>query len=296
MKSLLTPKELAEAIGASESSLRRWVDGGDIRMSRTAGGHRRIPLAEAVRFVRAIGATVIRPDILGLGSIAATTPQGLELSDDERLYETLRAGEGDVARRLIVSWYLAGRGLAELFDGPVRSALHRLGELWKHDDRGILIEHRATAICAEAITTLRGLLPSAAESAPLALGGAPEGDPYQIPSMMAAAVLADVGYRETNFGANTPVEGLAREAVERGARMVWLSVSTSPDPRVLVAGTRKLAEILSPHHITLAVGGRHGVECAPSGLANVRVVGSMGELATFARDLHVNPPSSAITV
>src|SRR5687768_7351946 len=132
MKSLLTPKELAEAIGASESSLRRWVDGGDIRMSRTAGGHRRIPLAEAIRFVRAIGATVVRPDILGLGSLGGTMTQGLELSDEERLYETLRAGEGDVARGLIVSWYLEGRGLPELFDGPVRSALHRLGEFWKH--------------------------------------------------------------------------------------------------------------------------------------------------------------------
>ena len=67
-KPLLTPKELADAIGASESSLRRWVDSGQINMSRTAGGHRRIPLAEAIQFIRGIGATVVRPEMLGLAA------------------------------------------------------------------------------------------------------------------------------------------------------------------------------------------------------------------------------------
>src|SRR5215211_2356769 len=65
---LLTPKDLADAIGASESSLRRWVDSGRVKMSRTAGGHRRIPLAEAIRFIRETHATVVRPDLLGLGA------------------------------------------------------------------------------------------------------------------------------------------------------------------------------------------------------------------------------------
>ena len=285
MKSLLTPKELAEAIGASESSLRRWVDGGDIRMSRTAGGHRRIPLAEAIRFVRAIGATVVRPDILGLGNVGRANPEVLELPEDERLYESLRAGEAEVAKGLILSWYLEGRGLAELFDGPVRTALHRVGELWKHDDRGVLIEHRATSICVEAITALRGLLPAAEESAPVALGGAPEGDPYQVPSTMAAAVLAEAGYREVNFGPNTPVGGLAREAVERRARLVWLSVSAPPETPGLVTAIQNSAELLSSHHIPLALGGRHAAECASPGPESIRLVGSMAELAQLANDV-----------
>src|SRR6185295_13435922 len=68
-KSLLTPRELADAIGASESALRRWVDAGDIHMSRTAGGHRRIPVQEAIRFIRESGATVVRPEILGLAGL-----------------------------------------------------------------------------------------------------------------------------------------------------------------------------------------------------------------------------------
>ena len=52
MKSVLSPKELAAAIGVSESTLKRWADDGLIVFSRTAGGHRRIRLAEAIRFIR----------------------------------------------------------------------------------------------------------------------------------------------------------------------------------------------------------------------------------------------------
>jgi MerR family transcriptional regulator, light-induced transcriptional regulator len=51
----LSPKALAAAIGVSESSLKRWADEGRLAAERTAGGHRRIAVAEAVRFVRRRG-------------------------------------------------------------------------------------------------------------------------------------------------------------------------------------------------------------------------------------------------
>src|SRR5437764_13756024 len=89
-KSLLTPKELAQAIGVSESSLRRWVDAGDIRVARTAGGHRRIELAEAIRFIRHLGIPVVRPEVLGLAPEAARTPGA---TDDQTLFEALVAGD-----------------------------------------------------------------------------------------------------------------------------------------------------------------------------------------------------------
>ena len=282
---LLTPKELAEAIGASESSLRRWVDSGDIRMSRTAGGHRRIPLAEAIRFVRQIGARVVRPDLLGLAGSGRGDGGRLRGGDEERLFESLRAGDRQVVKGLLQSMYLDAGSLHALFDGPVRGALHRLGELWNHDERGILIEHRATEICIEAIGAMRSLLPTAGERAPLAIGAAPERDMYQLPTMMAGMVLSEAGFREINFGANTPVELLASEAVARRARLVWLSVSAPQDFKSLRASIKKAAGMLAPRGIRLILGGRHHAECASAGLENVTLVTSMAELAALAKEI-----------
>src|SRR5215467_4178610 len=99
-KTLLTPKDLADAVGVSESSMRRWLDTGKIRMTRTAGGHRRIELAEALRFV---------------GEIANHTCQ--HTCEEERFFEALSAGDRMLARGLAVSWHVAGRSLAGIFDG-----------------------------------------------------------------------------------------------------------------------------------------------------------------------------------
>ena len=70
---LLTPKDLADAIGASERSVRRWLDAGTVKVTRTAGGHRRIALEEAVRFIRASGQQVVRPEILGVQGLRRRT-------------------------------------------------------------------------------------------------------------------------------------------------------------------------------------------------------------------------------
>jgi excisionase family DNA binding protein len=287
LKTLLTPKELAEVIGVSESSLRRWVDAGSIRMSRTAGGHRRIPVAEAIRFIRESGATVVRPELLGLEELGRARGAGaggvVAVSDEQQLYDALVEGERKVAGGLILSWYLAGRTLAELFDGPVRGAMHRVGELWRHDVRGILVEHRATEVCAGAVERLRELLPAVDARAPLAVGGAPQGDPYVLPTRMAGLVLAEAGYREVNFGANTPVELLAAEAVARKARLVWLSVSAEADGMRGAVG--RLAGSLAERRIALVVGGSRAGDVVPRGAVGATVIESMAGLAAFAQGL-----------
>src|SRR5918993_5015465 len=106
MEKLLTTKDLAEAIGASESSLRRWTDSGAIRTSRTAGGHRRIPLEEAVRFIRETGATVVRPELLGIADLARPDPRAQRLPEGEELFAALREGDRGLVRGLILSRYL----------------------------------------------------------------------------------------------------------------------------------------------------------------------------------------------
>ncbi len=284
-EALFTPKDLATAIGASESSVRRWVDNGDIRMSRTAGGHRRIPLAEAVRFVRSRKLTIAKPEILGLDPNETPNAELIGLTDDQKLFEILHAGDRQMARSLISSWFLAGRSLPSTFDGPIKHAMHRMGEVWKHDPRGILIEHRATEICIESIGAIRSLLPHPEETAPLSLGGGSEGDPYSLPTMMVGATLAELGFRDINFGPNTPVELLGTEAIERRAKMVWLSVSSPADPKRLGAQIARLLEKLSGAGIHLVVGGQRYAALHLAGAEKLTQVDSMSELAAFARGL-----------
>lgn len=281
MHKLLTTKDFADAIGVSESSLRRWTDSGAIRTARTPGGHRRIALSEAIRFIREHRAAVVRPELLGLPDVplAVEAEGGGEVA--EALHAALLAGDAPRARGQVVSMYLGGMSVAAIADGPVRLALQRIGELWQHAPGGILVEHLAMDICIGAVSAIRQMLPEAAADAPLAVGGAPEGDPYLLASALAAAVLAEAGWRESNFGPQVPLDVLADAARERGAGLVWLSISFVPDAAVLRRGVKKLAERLSGAGVPLVMGGRYAAEVAPP--AHGHLMQTMAELSAFAR-------------
>ncbi|MCX5741316.1 MAG: helix-turn-helix domain-containing protein, partial [Proteobacteria bacterium] len=83
---LLSPRDLAEALGVSESSLKRWVDSGRITATRTDGGHRKIRLSEAVRFIRESGSPIVHPELLDMPEVAAAA---LHSTSEDRLLRYL---------------------------------------------------------------------------------------------------------------------------------------------------------------------------------------------------------------
>lgn len=281
---LLTSKDLADALGVSESSLRRWTNNGVIRTSKTAGGHRRIPLSEAIRFIRESGAAVARPQILGLPALP-TDAQGAanEGSANERLLEALKSGDEAGAKGQLLAMYLSGREIAAIVDGPVRHAMESLGELWQRSRAGILVEHRATDICLQAVNHLRHLLTPAGASAPAAVGGAPEGEMHGLASMAAASVLTEAGHRAVNYGAATPPPLLATAAAEQDADLVWMSVTYVADGGRLRREIEQLGDALASRGTPLVLGGRAVGELNVRELSNVHVLGTMGELAAFAK-------------
>lgn len=289
MKSTFSPKEIALALGVSESSLKRWADDGRLTVTRTAGGHRRIDLREAVRFARQGQMKVVRPDVLGLpANVDAAKLPGQRLSVDQTMTQLLEQGRADDVRAIVVERYLAGHSVASLCDGPIRSAMARIGELWQHSDDGVFIEHRATDICLSSLHQLRAMMIGGeteptdnGSDRPLALGGAPAGDPYLLPSIMAACVMLEVGYKEINLGPDTPMAAFQRAIDAHQPQIVWLSCS-APESRPDKQDITKLADQLKKYDAVLAFGGR-ALESEPwAPVGNTLHCRTMSELAAYA--------------
>lgn len=275
---LLSPRQLAQALGVSESSLKRWVDAGKIAAARTDGGHRKIPLSEAVRFIRETGAPLAHPELLDMPEVAVA--QQRAQSGDDRLYTYLTAGDATAARGWLLSRYLAGATIEELADGPIREAMHALGELWRHDEGGVFVEHRGTDICLQALAQLRTTFEPRAD-APVALGGAPEDDPYLLPTLLAATVIASAGMRAVNLGPDTPIAAMQAAVAHHAPRLVWISASTplaAQQAREIAAWVGTLSS-----DVQVLVGGRESGRIAREG--NVRLCASMTELASVARGI-----------
>lgn len=294
MRTYLSPKEVAEAIGVSESSIKRWADSGKIRVNRTAGGHRRISRVEAIRFVRDNRISVVHPALLGMPDVASLGP---DLPPDallsDQLYEFLESGQRTRARGFILSLYLQGMEIADICDGPVRDSMHRLGELWLHSDEGIFVEHRATDICIEALEQLRVTLPAIEEgNAPVALGGAAEHDPYLLPTLMAATVLAAAGFYTVNLGPHTPTYSLRHAAREHHPRLVWLSVSVTDEPEGFATQVAELGEHFQRNgNVQVVVGGRGAAAAGVTTAPNIRLAETMRDLARIAQQsINSMPP------
>lgn len=324
MKQSLSPKELAEAIGVSESSLKRWADAGRLEVVRTVGGHRRISIPEAVRFSREANLPILRPTLLGLPDLetARFQRQMAGLPAEQSLLEQLKRGRTAQARATLVDLYLSGQSIAAIVDGPLRSAMTRLGEIWKHDDRGIFIEHRATDIIIQCLNLLRSLivgehdhreppassvetipdnpdLPATVASSeddrsttgkdvmhrhglPVAMGAAPAGDPYLIPSLAAACAMAEVGYHDINLGPDTPLDSLCQAVVHYRPQLVWLSCSSHdhvPLAREIVA----TAKYINEYDAALVVGGNAAPKRFADAPSNLQTCASITELAAFAK-------------
>lgn len=289
----------------SESSVKRWTDDGAIVCSRTVGGHRRVSLAEAVRFVRRSGTQVVRPDLLGLPDHASLPAKFSDVADPtEALYTALEAGHASTVRGMLQAMYLSGRSLAGVFDGPVRQAMARIGELWLHAEWGLVVEHRATNILIGALSTLRTIMPGHDQSAPVAVGCAAEHDTYVVPSLMASLVMAEAGFTDVNLGPMTPSKVLINAAKYYHARVAWLSVSVpwpvgpsvtgEPKSSGAVGPINDLARVLAAEGTQLVVGGRGLGAMSAASVTDAVVAGSMVELAALARALRLSP-SAAIS-
>ncbi|MCA8961372.1 MAG: helix-turn-helix domain-containing protein [Planctomycetes bacterium] len=283
--SSLSPREFASALGVSESSVKRWVDSGRIRAAKTAGGHRRIPLPEAVRYIRDQRLEVVRPEVLGLREIDPTRGAASDELVRARLEEALTEGRAAEVKGLLVSMVLAGRSIPSIIDGPLSEALRAIGALYLHEGAaGIRVEHRASEIAQQSLRELATLIP-VDESGPVAIGAAVGGDVHLLPTLSASIVLADEGFRAVSLGADLPFESL-RLAIEHHApKVVWSSVSHVEDRGRLEDEFGALVRWLEPQSRYLVVGGcASGELTLPTGRGVFRAH-CLGDLATFARAL-----------
>lgn len=281
----LSPKQLGQAIGVSESSLKRWIDDGMIDVVRTTGGHRRIELAEAIRFVRMRGYSVSDPSVLGLTAADDKTGRADATQRADHFHDMLSNGQDKEFLSALTRLYLDGQQISELIDGPIRSAMSRIGEIWHNNPDGVGIEHRATDICIRSLGYMHSLIKPPAEDAPLAIGGAPAGDMHLISSLCVSLVLAELGWREANLGANTPWEQFLSVAQRERASLVWISMTAEPNAEY-PSQLKQLGASLAELPCQLVIGGRQLTdEWMRLGLDNLHAARSMVELQSFGRGL-----------
>ncbi|BAM04714.1 helix-turn-helix domain-containing protein [Phycisphaera mikurensis] len=295
MEPTFSPRRVARAIGVSESSLKRWADDGRLSVHRTVGGHRRIHRAEALRFVREAGLQVRRPDLLGLPNPSVPTDgsgRAREGGDPAAtLYDLLTACHPRGVHAFLLDLYMSGMPVAAICDGPIREAMSRIGELWKCErERGIVVEHRATSALLQGVASLRSVVTHAPQEGlehrvrPVVLGGSPTGDPYLMPSILTAWVLAEAGFADINLGPETPAEAFVSAIDDHKPAIAWIACSV-PDARPSTNDLKDVLKALAPHGGSLVIGGRGFSADPPPPLPRMSFCATMSDIHGFTAAL-----------
>lgn len=251
-----SPKEVARAIGVSESSLKRWVDKGVIRASKTAGGHRRLHLDAILEYVRTTGRQIADP-------VAISLPDGVGKEPDmsldgavEPFSQCLLTGDELGARRIVIDLYVHGHGVAEICDRLIAPAFGKVGNLWKCGDVEVYEERRACELCQRVVHELRRAVGAGDNTGPVAMGGTLDGDPYTIASGLVEVVLCSAGWRASSLGNMLPFDTIRKAIIENQPRLFWISVTSIRDEDRFSADFNLLFDIAQSMNTALVVGGQ----------------------------------------
>lgn len=248
---LLTPRQASNLLGVSESTVRRWCDSGQLEVSKTSGGHRRIELNLLLDFARKQGLSVVSMGAAATAGQGGRLPRGSELA--LRFYEQLSARGGNQDVSEFAQNLVRQRGEVEtLCDQVIAPTMCRIGEEWSAGTLRVHQEHMATQECMQALLASHSQFPAEAEQHVAVCAGL-SNDPYVVAPTMCSLAVRSAGFRSVLLGPNSPAEEILLSAIAHKAVLIVVSVSAVPDSATDLAA---LCEKAEPLGIRVALGGR----------------------------------------
>ncbi len=283
----MSTAQVAKMLGVGVSTVKRWVDDQILPAHKTPGGHRKILLADVMRLAKDGQFPALdMSQVVGL----PTEPVGETDEMRRQLADALIRGDEDDVRHLMHHAFYRGMPLVALADAVLSPAMAAVGHAWETKAIDVMHEHRATQLLAGVLYELKAVLENQAQAdRPLALGGAPEGDPYLIPSLLAEMTLLEMGWQVVNLGPNTPLKSMAKGLDEYQPKLMWISASHVVDEDFFRQEYRKLRAKAESFGVPIAIGGQGFNESLRATLPYTTFGDGMTQLASFAKALHPMP-------
>jgi methanogenic corrinoid protein MtbC1 len=211
---------------------------------------------DLLAFLAASERPLLNPQALGMAEapLRSTTSRLAGGTAHQAAFrQALACGDESECRRILELSLAATSSFTATTELLITDAMHRFGEAWDHNELDVYQERRGCDICLRLIFELRQRLPRL--SGPIAIGGSPTGDPYQLPTALVELALREAGWQAHSLGADLPFPSIQQAIRDYSPKLVWFSVSTISDVETFTQRFNGIAENL-PEDCALLVGGR----------------------------------------
>jgi excisionase family DNA binding protein len=273
---IISTKAVAEVLGVSEATVKRWSDAGTLRCFRTPGGHRKFRLRDVKAFLSDRDDNgIVEPRI---------TPPSKDLSDHQRSARAMAlAGDVDGLVSLVAQERLQGSSLARTFDRVFAPAMADIGEGWAEGRLSAAQEHIASAAVGDMLARVRPLIERTSRlERGRALCACLGGEQHDLAVRMVALVLAAEGYRTALLGANVPAGDLALMIAAEPPALLAVSASAHADAEALRGDLAVVASAAAASRTRLILGGA-GFGNITNLPGNVTRYGSLEDIAATAQ-------------
>jgi MerR family transcriptional regulator, light-induced transcriptional regulator len=254
---ILSTRSVAEVLGVSEATVKRWADAGTLRCFKTPGGHRKFRLRDVKAFLADQQDGPIEEP-------APSPPSSSELSPEQLEARALAlAADVDALVSLVANQRLKGLTLAHTFDKVIAPALHDIGAGWAEGRVSPAQEHIASNTVVEMLARVRPLVERTSRTDRGRAICACLGNEYHdIPVRMVGLILACEGYRTVMVGANVPAGDLALMIAGDPPAVLALSASGCADSENLRGDLAVLASAAAAVRTRVICGGAGFVSLA----------------------------------
>jgi excisionase family DNA binding protein len=223
---ILSTRQVAQLLGVGEATVKRWADSGEIDCFRTVGGHRKFRLRDVTAFVQKRDYHTVTP-------LPASGAANIDEAQ-ARLEKSAMSGDVDGCIAQMAALRLRGLSLAEIFDGVLAPALHKVGAKWEKCQISIADEHVATNTLVEAIARSQPLAeppgePNRADRG-TAVVASVAGEQHDIAARMVACLLRARCFEVLAPLAQTPARDLAELVMRTRAQVVCLCSNYAASP------------------------------------------------------------------
>jgi excisionase family DNA binding protein len=289
MKTLLATKEVAALMNVTETTIKRWADGGELPCVKTLGGHRKFTMQVVMQFAEKHSYPIT-------GVLSAEMEPGdreiLQLSVQTKNYRRIsevlldEALHGERIRLMDLLSYLLKHGvsMSTIGDEVIRPAMVEIGELWASGRLKINEEHRASHALLEAIIRLSPELHRKPSNGLSAVCACSENEYHEIGLRLLAYVLECEGWKVQYLGANTPFENLRELYKAVKPDLYCLSFTLKSPDEQFIEKVKSLGTIVHSHKSVFIVGGFYAGNYVSKDFNCDYIATSAHETVSFLRD------------